>query len=457
MFETLCALLLRLYPTEFRDAYGREALQLMRDRARDERGVFRRVGLMMDLVRDVGVTSLHGWRDREPLLAPGGGAPRFDIIEVHRPGPAALTVGIVVSILMFAALTHRLQEKPLAKALASLSGRLWHEEPGAAQKQARQAIADAREARHELVAAIAANLKARYHDRTIGQHLSDAILEQDKRGAYDWLDTGTSLAARLNSDIQQTLRRLDLPRGMFVADVMYSARPLPEVWPPPMTAEVRERQRAVMRDLNCMFEKIETLPGNVGYIKLNGMADAAICSETTARVMASLNDSAALIVDVRDNPGGFGDTPLQIAGYLFDRPAFMYSPRPGSEIPTRTASPVSGNKLTDKPVYLLTSPGTQSAAEYFVYNLKMLKRVTVVGETTGGRQHSGTFRRIDEHVGIRIQEVAPDNPYPVKGWELIGIEPDVRVTSAEALETAKRLIEETASTRSARERSARGE
>jgi C-terminal processing protease CtpA/Prc len=200
-----------------------------------------------------------------------------------------------------------------------------------------------------------------------------------------------------------------------------------------------------MRDLNCMFEKVEKLPRNVGYIKLNGMADAAVCSETTARVMASLNDSAALIVDVRDNPGGFGDTPLQIAGYLFDRPAFMYSPRPGSDIPTRTASPVSGNKLTDKPVYLLTSPRTQSAAEYFVYNLKMLKRVTVVGETTGGRQHSGTLRRIDEHVGIGIQEVAPDNPYPVKGWELIGIEPDVRVTSAEALETAKKLLEETAS------------
>ena len=61
------------------------------------------------------------------------------------------------------------------------------------------------------------------------------------------------------------------------------------------------------------------------------------------------------------------------------------------------------------------------------------------GNVGRGRQHSGTFRRIDEHVGIRIQEVAPDNPYPVKGWELIGIEPDVRVTSAEALETAKTL------------------
>jgi C-terminal processing protease CtpA/Prc len=297
------------------------------------------------------------------------------------------------------------------------------------------------------VAAIAANIEERYADRAIGKRLADLLLAHEKNGDYDRLDTAT-LAAFINADIKSASRTLGIPRGMFVADVMYSARPLPDVWPPPITEEARARQRAVMRDLNCLFEKVEKLPrhvGYIGYIKLNGMADAALCGETTTRVMASLNDAAALIIDVRDNPGGFGDTPLQLAGYLFDRPAFMYNPRPGSEISTRTASPVSGNKLTDKPVYLLTSPRTQSAAEYFVYNLKMLKRATVVGETTGGRQHSGTFRRIDEHVGVGIQEVAPDNPYPVKGWELIGIEPDVRVTSAEALETTQKLIEQTAS------------
>ena len=52
-------------------------------------------------------------------------------------------------------------------------------------------------------------------------------------------------------------------------------------------------------------------------------------------------------------------------------------------------SPIPGNKLVDKPVYVLTSSRTQSAADYFVYNLKMLKRVTLVGEKTAGHQHSG--------------------------------------------------------------------
>ena len=93
-------------------------------------------------------------------------------------------------------------------------------------------------------------------------------------------------------------------------------------------------------------------------------------------------------------------------------------------------------------MYVLTSSGTQSAAEYFAYNLKMLKRATIVGETTAGHQHSGAFHRITDHFGMGIQEEAPpDNPYPVKGWEVIGIEPDVRAPRREALDVARKLAE----------------
>jgi hypothetical protein len=447
MFETLCALLLRLYPAEIRDAYGPEALLLMRERARDERGMFRRVRLLMDLVLDLAATSLHGWHASKPQLAPIAGPPRFDIIDAHRPNPVALAVGMVVSILMFAAFTQLFQEQPLRKAAAFLGDRFWGgglapaSNHSAQPQEQQQTLTGDREARHKLVAAIAANLKERYYDRTIGQHLSDAILAQDKRGAYDSLDLGADLAARLNTDIQNTLRRLDIPRGSFVVDVVYIAnRPPP---PPQPTEEARARRRAMLLAQNCLIEKSETLsPRNVGYLKLNGFGEAAACQETTEKAMASLNDAKALIIDLRDNAGGFGETALLIAGYLFDRPAFLFDPRPNSPVPARTASPVSGNKLADKPVYVLTSSGTQSAAEYFAYNLKMLKRVTIVGETTAGRQHSGGFHLLNDHFGMGIQEVAPpDNPYPVKGWEVIGVEPDVKVPRTEAFETAKKLAE----------------
>lgn len=443
MFERFCALLLRIYPAEFRRAYGREAVRLIRDRARHERGVFLRVRLLTDLTIDLFATLLHGWQPAKPLLARIDGAPRFDIIEVHRPRSEALAAGMLTSILMFASFTLLFQPKALPNAPAQLGKGPGSGIPGAdSHDSAQQAASTDPEAHHKLIAAIAANLKQLYVDRAIGQRLADALLAYDKNGEYESLDMSADLAARINKDIQTTSRALGIPRGVFIADVVYSARPLPTGPPPPMTAEMRERNRAALLQQNCLFETIETLPHIVGYMKLNGFADATSCQETTSRAMASVNNVDALIVDLRDNGGGFGETALQIAGYLFDRPTYLYDPRPNSPVPARTASPISGNKLVDKPVYVLTSSRTQSAAEYFVYNLKMLKRATIVGETTAGHQHSGAFHRITDHFGMGIQEAAPpDNPFPVKGWEVIGIEPDVKVSRTEAFDAARKLAE----------------
>ena len=168
MFEKLCALLLRLYPAEFRRAYGREAVQLMRDRARHERGVFLRVRLLMDLAIDLFATSLHRWQPDKPLLGRLDAAPRFDIIEVHGPSPEALAAGMLTSVLMFASFTLLFQPRALPNTPAQLGGGLGSEMRGAASNDsAQQAAATDPEAHDKLIAAIAANLKQRYVDRVI--------------------------------------------------------------------------------------------------------------------------------------------------------------------------------------------------------------------------------------------------------------------------------------------------
>src|ERR1700722_4152416 len=53
MSEKIYTRLLRLYPSRFRKEYEAEALQLIRDRLRDERGFFKRARLGWDLVTDV--------------------------------------------------------------------------------------------------------------------------------------------------------------------------------------------------------------------------------------------------------------------------------------------------------------------------------------------------------------------------------------------------------------------
>jgi hypothetical protein len=49
------------------------------------------------------------------------------------------------------------------------------------------------------------------------------------------------------------------------------------------------------------------------------------------------------------------------------------------------------------------------------------------------------FHRIDDHFGMGLRESRVQNPYPAADWAVNGIEPDVRVTAEQALETAQKL------------------
>jgi C-terminal processing protease CtpA/Prc len=92
-----------------------------------------------------------------------------------------------------------------------------------------------------------------------------------------------------------------------------------------------------------------------------------------------------------------------------------------------------------KPVYVLTSKRTFSGAEEFSYNLKNLKRGTIVGETTGGGAHPGEVSRLTAHFTIFVPNGRAINPISKTNWEGVGVEPDVKVAADDALHTAQLL------------------
>jgi C-terminal processing protease CtpA/Prc len=97
--------------------------------------------------------------------------------------------------------------------------------------------------------------------------------------------------------------------------------------------------------------------------------------------------------------------------------------------------------LADKPVHVLTSHSTWSGAEQFCYDLRMLKRATLVGETTRGGAHAGAFHRINDHFGMGIPEEKSVNPYGKADWEGVSVKPDVEVEVSKALDAARKLAE----------------
>ena len=85
MSERLYALLLRLFPKRFRDAYAEEALHLFRDRARDERGAKRHLRLWFDLLLDLAVSVPRiQFRERRRVAVAAQqleGVPGFHVLE----------------------------------------------------------------------------------------------------------------------------------------------------------------------------------------------------------------------------------------------------------------------------------------------------------------------------------------------------------------------------------------
>src|SRR5580704_5044922 len=104
MSEKIYALLLRLFPSHFREAYGEEALQLFRDRARDEKGFFPGVRLWLDLLSDLVWSVPREYFHMQPALVGAttlrrlDGMPLFFILEDASPRFGALLLGCVFSL-----------------------------------------------------------------------------------------------------------------------------------------------------------------------------------------------------------------------------------------------------------------------------------------------------------------------------------------------------------------------
>lgn len=287
-------------------------------------------------------------------------------------------------------------------------------------------------ARHEIIISTGEILKQYYFDHELAEQTATSLIGHEKNGDDDPVTDPQSLAYLLTTQLREVSDDRDLA-------VIYSHAPLPDLSGQQQT-ELPPSYKEEMRRTNCGIEKAEILRGNIGYLKLNLFPDTSVCKETAQRAMMRLNDVDFLIIDLRDNRGGFPNMVSFIAAYLFDHREYFYNPRENTTEHSWTQSPVAGSHLADKPVYLLTSARTISAAEQFSYNLKMLRRATIVGETTAGAAHAGTFHRLNEHFGIAIRHFQALNPYSKYGWEGTGVEPDIRVSSANALAEALRQV-----------------
>ena len=212
--------------------------------------------------------------------------------------------------------------------------------------------------------------------------------------------------------------------------------------------------------------------GNVAILTVNTMMGLDTIEEIDAAYAAiAERDASGLIIDLRENGGGaFAVLPLvsHLLAEPFDAGGFVSQPwntahdrepnkadleavepwegwsirtfwadvqtRPVTRISFSPAEPVFGG-----PVYILTSRHTASAAELATDALRVANRVTIIGERTAGEMLSQTIFDIPGgfHLSLPIADYYSVANGRIEG---VGIEPDIAVDAAHALDTALEIL-----------------
>lgn len=271
----------------------------------------------------------------------------------------------------------------------------------------------------------------------MAKNMAGALKAQEKRGDYRTITDGDILATRLSDDLRAVSHDRHVSMGFSV-----------EIVPPDDSnrrpdTDPKLGEQAIAS--NCGFEKAEHLAPNIGYLKLNMFAEPKFCAPTAIAAMGFLANSNALIIDLRDNRGGAPRMVALISSYLFRERTNLddiYDREKNTTEQSWTLPYVPGERFTGKRVFVLTSKRTFSAAEEFSFDLKNLKRATLVGETTGGGAHTVAPHRLDDHFFIEVPFGRIFDPITKADWEGVGVEPDIKVDAADTLEEALKRARE---------------
>ena len=269
---------------------------------------------------------------------------------------------------------------------------------------------------------------AQYIFLETAEKMRDFLNSQFAEGKYDGIKDVSRFASALRRDL------LEISKDKHI-QVVYDPEQVKQIRAAQsLSPEERERvQRERLlneRSRNFGFQRVEIRGGNIGYLDLRYFTGQSEAFETIVSAMNFLANSEAVIIDLRNNGGGNPYTIQVISSYFLEEHTHLNSfERRGEDVLQQfwTLRGVPGKKMYDTDLYILTSRMTFSAAEEFTYNMKNLKRATIVGETSAGGAHPGGFRIATDGFLVWIPTGRAINPITKTNWEGTGIEPHVKV------------------------------
>jgi len=286
-----------------------------------------------------------------------------------------------------------------------------------------------------VVESLAVHVRDDYVFPDKGAALAKDLRQRLARHEYDRITSSKEFADSLLADMQMMTHDLHM-RASYRHDPI---PPRTEDGPPPAAELARAREFERVR--NYGFERVQRLAGNVGYLELRSFSGFPEAQATAVAAMNFLANCDVLVIDLRKNGGGDPAMIQTLLTYLVEPGDRLhindfYQRKSDTMEQWWTASNVPGPRLAGKPLYVLTSALTGSAAEEFAYDVQTHKLGTLIGETTAGGANPGEFVRLSDHLAAFIATGRAINPITHTNWEGVGVKPDRAVPAGDALREA---------------------
>ncbi|MEM1402693.1 MAG: S41 family peptidase [Pseudomonadota bacterium] len=285
-----------------------------------------------------------------------------------------------------------------------------------------------------VVAAIVEHLRHDYVEAEVGRGAAQRL---EERWAEGWLveqSDGEALASELSRWLQEAT-------GDGHLNVEYSRVQVDANAAENEEFAVAEMEKYYGAHINFGVQHAGRVGDNVGYLDLRVFPPLHMGGDTVVAAMNVIANTDALIIDLRNNGGGIGDTADLVASYLFDdgrQPLTgTYSRKTDATEQRFTQAFVPGQRFGgQKPVFVLISNRTFSAAEALAYNLQALGRAQLVGEVTGGGAHPFEYLAIHPHFVLWSVTEKSINPITNNNWQGVGVQPDIPAPAEDALDVA---------------------